>query len=167
MTLRKAFWSLSLLVLAACGTAPPRAVEAPAAGAIVQDVPIEALNPEVNQRTIGKTICVAGYTASVRPSTSYTNGVKKKLMREHALPAATSKEYELDHRIPLALGGNSRSPENLTLQRWEGKDGAKAKDRLARRLQQLVCAGKMLLEDARRAIYLDWRGAYQRYITAN
>ena len=40
-----------------------------------------ALNPDVAEDTIDATICVSGYTRSVRPATSYTNGVKKKLMR--------------------------------------------------------------------------------------
>lgn len=84
-------------------------------------------------------------------------------MHEQSLPAATAGEYELDHRIPLALGGHPRSPQNLDLQRWDGDDGAKAKDRLERRLHQLVCAGKVLLDDARRAIYADWRSAYRTY----
>ena len=50
------------------------------------------------------------------------------------------------------------------LQPWEGKDGAKLKDRLERSLQRLVCAGKVLLEDARHAIYVDWQGAYATYV---
>lgn len=127
-------------------------------------MPTEALNPDVHQDTIQQTICVAGYTASVRPSTTYTNGVKLKLLRENALPASAAKEFELDHRIPLALGGHPRSLQNLMLQPWEGKDGAKAKDRLERSLQRLVCAGKVLLDDARKAIYVDWQGAYGIYV---
>ena len=126
-------------------------------------MPEEALTTEVQQDTIQQTICVSGYTASVRPSTTYTNGVKLKLLREQGLPASAAKEFELDHRIPLALGGHPRNLQNLVLQTWEGKNGAKVKDRLERRLQQLVCAGKLLLDDARRAIYLDWSYAYRYY----
>ena len=50
------------------------------------------------------------------------------------------------------------------LQPWEGDDGAKKKDRLERRLRQLVCAGQPLLDDARRAIYLNWQAAYRVYV---
>ena len=164
MTLRQALWSFPLLVLVACSTAPPQVQVAPPASAIVQVVPAEVLNKDVNQQTIGDTICIAGYAASVRPATSYTNAVKAKLMREQDLPASSAREYELDHRIPLALGGHPRSPDNLMLQRWDGDDGAKVKDRLERRLQQLVCSGKVLLDNARREIYVDWKGAYRTFM---
>lgn len=46
------------------------------------------LNADVTQETIQQTICVPSYTATVRPSTNYTNGVKFKLMREQGVPAA-------------------------------------------------------------------------------
>lgn len=154
-----------LALLSACGSAPPSPEStASVSSAPSQAVPIEALNPDVHQDTIQQTICVAGYTASVRPSTTYTNGVKLKLLREHALPASAASEYELDHRIPLALGGHPRNLQNLMLQPWDGKNGAKAKDRLERSLQRLVCSGKVLLDDARKAIYVDWQGAYGTYL---
>lgn len=154
-----------LALLSGCGSAPPSPEPtATVASAPSQAIPPEALNPDVRQDTIQKTICVAGYTASVRPSTTYTNGVKLKLLRENELPASAAKEFELDHRIPLALGGHPRHLQNLMLQPWEGKDGAKAKDRLERNLQRLVCAGKVLLDDARKAIYVDWQGAYGAYV---
>ncbi|MEU4526156.1 hypothetical protein AB0F52_46480 [Amycolatopsis sp. NPDC024027] len=37
-----------------------------------------ATNPDVTQATIGSTICVSGWTATIRPSTTYTNGLKKQ-----------------------------------------------------------------------------------------
>lgn len=132
--------------------------------AVQQGVPAEVLNADVRQGTIHQTICVSGYTASVRPSTTYTNGVKLKLLRERGLEASAASDFELDHRAPLALGGHPRNPQNLMLQPWEGPDGAKVKDRLERRLQQLVCSGKLLLDDARRAIYVDWKAAYRTYV---
>lgn len=123
-----------------------------------------ALNPDVRADTIQFTICVSGYTASVRPSTSFTNGVKLKLLREAGLPPADASAFELDHRVPLALGGHPRALANLRLQPWEGRDGAKAKDRLEKRLQTLVCSGRVPLDDARSATYWDWPAAYRRYV---
>lgn len=161
----------TLLATALIGLAAGFGSLAPAAELIAspaQDVqrlvPVEALNPDVHQDTINKTICVPGYTASVRPSTTYTNGVKLKVLREHGLPASAAKDYELDHRIPLALGGHPRNLHNLMLQPWEGPDGAKAKDRLERRLQRLVCTRKLPLDEARHAIYVDWQAAYRKYV---
>ena len=40
-----------------------------------------ALNSNVTHDTITQTICVRGYTKSVRPSTSFTNSVKGLLLK--------------------------------------------------------------------------------------
>ena len=124
------FVVVSLLALVgACSTTPP---------APTTIVPMAVLNPDVRPETIDQTICIAGYTASVRPAPSYTNGVKMKLLRESGGEAANASKYELDHIVPLAVGGHPRNLKNLMLQPWDGDDGAKKKDRLEKRLQQLV-----------------------------
>lgn len=87
----------------------------------LEGTPVGALNPEVTQSNIQSTICRPGWTASVRPASSFTNGVKQRLMIEHRVPAHRSGEYELDHFIPLALGGHPRSLDNLWLQPWKGE----------------------------------------------
>jgi hypothetical protein len=40
-----------------------------------------AINPDVTQATIGKTICVPGWTAKIRPPVAYTNLLKTALLR--------------------------------------------------------------------------------------
>lgn len=122
-----------------------------------------ALNPDVDEDTIDVTICASGYTRSVRPATSYTNGIKKKLMREAGIDAARIGDYELDHIVPLALGGHPRKPSNLMLQPWEGERGAKAKDMLEVRLQSLVCHGQLDLTDAQVCIAQDWEACAVQY----
>lgn len=52
----------------------------------------------------------------------------------------------------------------MALQPWEGESGAKRKDRLERRLQQLVCAGKVALDRAQRALYFDCEASYKEYV---
>jgi len=125
--------------------------------------PVEALNPDVRLETIKETICLKGYTKTVRPSTTYTNGIKRRLLREAGLPAQDAALYELDHIIPLAVGGHPRSLVNLMLQPWEGEDGAKRKDKLEVKLQCLVCSGQLDLQTARKEIFEDWRGAAKRH----
>jgi hypothetical protein len=166
MPLRRLLSALLLACLAACSSLPTPAPPVAEKSATALLVPAEALNADVTQGTIQETICVPGYTASVRPSTSFTNGVKTRLLREQGLPASAAPEYELDHRVPLALGGHPRSLKNLVLQRWAGEDGAKKKDRLERKLQQLVYAYAVQLEVARRAIFFDWQTAYRTYVSA-
>lgn len=154
-----------LSVLAACSTVRlDPAAPARRADQVLVTVPAEVLNPDVRQDTIAQTICVAGYTATVRPSTTYTNGVKARLLREQGLAVSATTDYELDHRIPLALGGHPRSLANLMLQPWTGEDGARKKDRLERKLQTLVCVGALPLAIARREIFLSWQAAYLKYV---
>lgn len=118
------------------------------------------LNPDVNQATIDQTICQPGYTKTVRPSVSYTNGVKRKLIREAGLPAPDASLYELDHLVPLTLGGHPRSLNNLELQLWPE---ANIKDRLEPKLSKLVCAHKIPLATAQACIYNDWRTCGRKY----
>lgn len=122
----------------------------------IADVPVEVLNPDVRQDTIYETICEKGYTKSVRPSSLYTNGVKRKLMQEQGIDWARAAEMELDHRVPLVLGGHPRNIHNLQLQWWDGVNGAKAKDKLEKLLARDVCMGKITLADAQKCIWNDW-----------
>ena len=116
-----------------------------------------ALNPDVTEETLDQTICVTGYTATIRPSTSYTNGIKKKLLREQGIDESHISDYELDHLIPLAVGGHPRKLSNLQLQPWTGENSATEKDGLERRLQHKVCNGEINLVDAQYCIAEDWR----------
>ncbi|MEK6209934.1 MAG: YHYH domain-containing protein [Pseudomonadota bacterium] len=152
---------------------PPhgREREAPAPQTLLQDSTVRAdtltdrgtLNPNVTQATITQTICVPGYTKSVRPATSYTNGVKRILMQRAGINPAVASYYELDHIIPLALGGHPRKLDNLELQIWEGENGAKRKDRIEVKLQCLVCSGQVKLATAQREILDNWQAAYHKY----
>ena len=154
--------SVVLALCAGCATPPANRVDP--SSAELPAVPAEALNPDVRQETIQQTICVPGYAASVLPSTSYTTGVKAKLLRERGQDLSAASSYELDHRVPLALGGHPQNLRNLELQPWEGEAGAKKKDRLERRLQVLVCGGKVGLQAAQQAMYFDWQAAYREYL---
>ena len=118
------------------------------------------LNPLVTQDTIQKTICVSGWAASQRPPLSYTSKLKRQW-----LPAGRRmSDYELDHLIPLSLGGAPRDPANLWLEPWADACGAGVKDDLERKLHHLVCAGDVSLSDAQVAIADDWTVAYSRWV---
>src|SRR5450432_569384 len=73
---------------------------------------------------------------------------------------------KLDHFVPLAIGGHPRSEDNLWLQRWDGEWNARIKDRLERRLQMMVCAGRLTLHIARTAVQDDWRAPNMKYVAA-
>jgi hypothetical protein len=126
--------------------------------------PPGALFGEVTQANIATTICISGWTATVRPSTSYTQGLKKLMLSRAGLDPKEANKYELDHFVPLAVGGHPRSENNLWLQRWDGEWHARIKDRLERKLQVIVCAGQITLHTARTAVQDDWHAAYKMYV---
>ena len=122
-----------------------------------------ALNRAVTQSRIDQTICVAGYAKGVSPATRYINGVKQMLMQRTRMNPTLAQYYELDHIIPLALGGHPRKLDNLALQIREGENGADRKDRIETKLQCLVCSHQLTLAEAQQAILEDWQAAYHKY----
>jgi len=105
-----------------------------------------ALNPDVTQATIGSTICVRGWTATIRPPQSYTSDLKAKQLRETGLPGSPS-DYQEDHLISLELGGHPTDPRNL----WpEPYPRASTVDRIENDLNDRVCGGHLSLAEAQR-----------------
>jgi hypothetical protein len=102
---------------------------------------VGVLNPDVTQATIGNTICVRGWTAIIRPPSSYTTELKISQLPADANPS----DYEEDHLMPLELGGAPMDPRNLHPVRWMQ---ARADDKQENRLHRLVCAGSMTLMKA-------------------
>ena len=66
-------------------------------------------------------------------------------------------------RVYGETGGHPRALDNFMLQKWAGKDGALAKDRLEPRLKRLVCAGKLDLPIAQHCIYDNWQACARRH----
>ncbi|WP_075736897.1 hypothetical protein [Streptomyces acidiscabies] len=118
-----------------------------------------ALNPDVTQDTIGSTICVSGWTATVRPSSSYTTALKKQQIVEYGYSDTSTADYEEDHFIPLELGGAPKDPENLWPEPEYGDKTAGNKDTVENKLKKAVCAGQVNLTDAQNAIASDWTTA--------
>lgn len=122
-----------------------------------------AVDRRVTQENIHQTICVSGYTAKVRPRSSFTSPLKRELLKRHHLRGTTS-DYELDHVIPLQLGGCPDCPTNLWMERW-ASPGAHEKDRVENHLHQEVCTEHMSLADAQRLIKQDWYAVYRTLAT--
>ena len=125
-----------------------------------------AINPDVTEADIGRTICVRGWTATVRPPVSYTEPLKKRQIREYGYRDRRPWHYEEDHLIPLDLGGAPSNPRNLWPQPHLGPHqwGSFAKDRLEVRLVRLVCRHRLSLHRARAMIARNWIRAYRRFI---
>jgi hypothetical protein len=124
-----------------------------------------ALNPDVTQATISRTICRRGWTKTVRPPESVTAPEKLASMRSYADGKDTSR-FEYDHLVPLELGGAPNDRRNL----WPEPDYAvpkgfylNPKDLLESVLKRRVCSGHMGLSTAQRLIARDWPAAYRSY----
>ncbi|HET7128506.1 MAG TPA: hypothetical protein VFJ93_05465 [Gaiellaceae bacterium] len=104
------------------------------------------LNADVTQSTIGSTICRHGWTRTIRPPVSYTNGLKAKGIRRYRLRGPPSA-FQEDHLISLELGGDPTDPRNL----WpEPYPRAAAVDQIENDLNHRVCTGSLSLEEAQR-----------------
>jgi hypothetical protein len=169
---------LGVLLLAACGPAAPTggtsstAVAAsPGSGGVPADpgsachevggLPDPACtpgasDPGVNQDNIAITICVAGWTATVRPPSSYTTPLKALGIDAYGYVDRNLADYEEDHLVPLELGGAPRDPQNLWPQPRYGAHRASDKDIVENRLHADVCAGRVALAAARANIAHDW-----------
>jgi hypothetical protein len=146
---------VTILLVGALGAA----LTAGAAGGAPQDATVVlpnhtrtpgVYNPAVLQSTIDTTICVHGWTKTVRPPVGYTNALKIQQMTQYGETGSPSS-YEEDHFIPLELGGAPRNPKNL----WpEPRTESSHSDPLETRLKTKVCDGAMTLAEARAAIRL-------------
>jgi hypothetical protein len=124
------------------------------------------LNPEVTQDTIGNTICVSGWTATVRPPSSYTTKLKVEQIATYGYADTSPASYEEDHLIPLQDGGAPSDPANLWPEPYtaflpDGRDvGARVKDTFETALKTAICAGEITLADAQAQIGIHWVHAY-------
>ena len=116
-----------------------------------------SIDPDVTQADIGSTICKRGWTRTVRPPEAQTERFKYDV----AYPAygtPASERTELDHLVPLELGG-SNDATNL----WpEYPRAPNPKDAVERALNAAVCDGRVSLTAAQDAIASDWLTAERR-----
>lgn len=118
-----------------------------------------AIDPRVTQANLSTTICRVGYTATVRPPTSITEPIKRERLSAYGHPsdATTMQFYELDHLIPLELGGAPSDIANLWPEPWSGPSGAHVKDPVENDAKRAVCDGSMMLDDAQQSMATNWK----------
>ena len=131
-----------------------------------------ATNPSVTQANIKTTICASGFTATIRPPSSYTTALKKTQIVQYGYSDTKTASYEEDHLISLELGGAPKEAKNLwpepytiTYQGAATQNkvidvGARSKDKYENYLNAEVCQGKMTLIVAQKQIATDWVGGW-------
>jgi hypothetical protein len=111
-----------------------------------------SLNPAVTQATIAQTICVSGWTETVRPSESVTEPEKLASLAAYD-DSGSPHEYEYDHLVSLELGGALNDPRNL----WpEPGASPNPKDTVENDLHRMVCDGQLPLARAQHIIATNW-----------
>ncbi len=115
-----------------------------------------AMYPAVTQSTIATTICVSGWTKTIRPPVSYTDELKTQQIAQYGYSDTKLADYEEDHLISLELGGHPTDPRNLWPEPRYGSPNAVNKDKVENYLKAQVCSGKMSLADAQKGIAADW-----------
>ncbi len=123
-----------------------------------------AVNPNVTQVNIQQTICVRGYTKTIRPPERYTEALKHRQLRKYGYRDQKIWHYEEDHLVPLEVGGAPRDPRNLWPEPHYGKWGSYIKDALENELHWRVCHGRISLRVAQRVFETDWVAGYRKYV---
>lgn len=133
--------ALILLVLLLLAGAPLRA----------QAKPDRHLTPGGFWESDTAVVCHRTTAAARAPVTA---AMKRRVLQAYG-DWPPQQKYEIDHLVPLELGGASK-PWNLWPQPW---DEARRKDLLENRLHRLVCAGRVSLDLAQQAIAGNWVAA--------
>src|SRR5271166_6567935 len=109
-------------------------------------------------------ICAHGYARKVRDVPAE---MKREVYREYGIISHGPGDYEIDHLIPLELGGSNSIknlwPESHRTSPWN----AQVKDRLEGKIHELVCSGQLDLKTAQQAIASNWIEAYKTYVSPN
>lgn len=119
-----------------------------------------ATNPAVTQDNIGSTICARGWARTVRPDRVWSVRMKTEAMTAYGIPESQRPVVELDHLIPLELGGSS-DPRNVwpEVSDMPGAGWHNRKDVVENELNHAVCSGRISLVDAQRRLVTDWTTA--------
>lgn len=126
-----------------------------------------AINPNVTQENIGQTVCIKGYTKTIRPPAYYTNKLKKSQMREYGYDDINPKDYEEDHLVALSIGGNPTDERNLWPQPRNSAWGAAEKDKLEFVMYKMLCNNEITLRQAQQEMATNWIAAYKHYVPSH
>ncbi len=103
-------------------------------------------------------ICAYGYSRSVR-NVPYSE--KEQAYAEYGIQYHSPGQYEVDHLIPLELGGSNKIA-NLWPEAALPKPGFHEKDKVENYMHDQACSGAISLRDAQIQIATNWLAVYHR-----
>ena len=116
--------------------------------------PGDVLSTDVNK------ICVSGYAGRAR---NVSTATKNEVYAEYGIASHAPAEYEVDHLIPLGIGG-SNDIKNLWPQPTDPRPGRLEKDALEDELHKRICDRSIDVRAAQHDVAIDWVSAYRKYV---
>lgn len=108
-----------------------------------------------------RVICRTGYSATVR---HVPENIKGKVYAEYGISHHTEGEYEIDHLVPLEVGG-SNSLANLFAEPAAPPPGFHEKDRLEDAIRAGVCDRGDDLRLRQRQVARDWVSLFDKLVS--
>lgn len=162
-----AWAGVAAVVLVALALANRAVRSAPSGGVAVQAagmvalVPNQLLTPGATRPVSMSEVCSMPHEEVIKDVSA---SERASVFQEYGIQNARADDYEVDYLIAPGLGGtddiHNLWPEPYRAGAWD----AHAKDALEERLHELVCARKVDLLTAQRAIAGDWIAAYKKYL---
>lgn len=124
--------------------------------------PDPALTPGVVLTTDATVTCQGGYAIDLRKREGPTQKEKCAVFAAYGLPCKNKRgEFQVDHFLPMKLGGSPNGLKNLWPQRWSWW---KKKDLTEFSAIHAVCVEhSMTLPDAQAALMEDWYALYLKF----
>ena len=138
-------------------------VERQGQGNAVVSVPNSSLTPGAAILAEPRAVCAQ---ANVK-NRAVSPALQRAVFAEYGITGDRTADYEVDYLITPALGGaediHNLWPQSHAHTQWN----ADVKDALEDRLREMVCDGRLNLDEAQREIAGNWIDAYKKYFNTD
>lgn len=133
---------------------------------VATTLPDRSLTPGVVSMVDSSRVCELGFSSTIRPKGRLWRHLRDEAFRRYHISRGHRSEkdntgarhpaYQIDHLIPVELGGDPTDIRNL----WpQPIASAKKKNVVENELHARVCSGQMTLNEAQSRIAKDWTTA--------